>query len=196
MRVQTTHGDFEIEQVTWERNGGRACGACTLCCKLVPVAELKKAAGVRCEHQRASKGCAIYSSRPGSCRDWFCRWLQQTAETADMSRPDRAHFVLDPLPDFVRLTHKETGAQHDVAAVQVWIDPAFPAARDDPQLRAFMLRMARDHLMPTILRWNNRENTVVWAPMIDGADWREETGQVNPDVGWFGRLPESELPPL
>jgi len=31
----------------------RTCGGCTLCCKLLPVRELKKPANTRCQHQRA-----------------------------------------------------------------------------------------------------------------------------------------------
>ena len=40
----------------------RQCGSCTLCCKLIPVEELHKAAGQRCQHVRAGKGCSINST--------------------------------------------------------------------------------------------------------------------------------------
>jgi len=38
---------------------GRACGTCTLCCKVVAVTELAKAAGQWCLHCRPGRGCSI-----------------------------------------------------------------------------------------------------------------------------------------
>ena len=56
----------------------RHCGGCTLCCKLIPVEELHKAAGQRCKHQITGKGCRIYERRPTSCREWTCLWIKGT----------------------------------------------------------------------------------------------------------------------
>jgi hypothetical protein len=195
-------GDDTIDITAMERTGARKCGGCTLCCKLIPVPALKKPAGARCQYQRAGKGCTIHSRpgirsrQPASCEAWACRWLAEAAETIGMPRPDRAHYVLDPLTDFIRLTHMETGEPTDVASVQVWIDPAFPEARNSPHLRAFILRMARDHQMPTILRWNNKEVTVVWAPLTDDAQWLESTVPADMGVGLYSQLPEDDRPPL
>src|SRR5262249_34032310 len=55
--------------------GGRACGACSLCCTLLRVDELAKLGGVRCVHQRAEGGCAIHARRPEVCRRYRCLWL-------------------------------------------------------------------------------------------------------------------------
>ena len=70
----------------------RMCGTCSLCCKLLPVRELNKAAGERCRHQKFAIVCA----------GWNCRWLVND-DTADLSRPDRSHYVIDSMPDSIRL---------------------------------------------------------------------------------------------
>jgi hypothetical protein len=54
---------------------GRACGTCTLCCKLLAIDELSKAPGVWCPHARPGRGCAIYADRPHSCREFHCGYL-------------------------------------------------------------------------------------------------------------------------
>lgn len=54
----------------------RACGECTMCCKLLGVMELKKRAGVWCPHCAIGSGCKIYIQRPPSCQDFMCLWLQ------------------------------------------------------------------------------------------------------------------------
>ncbi len=86
----------------------RKCGDCSLCCKLLPMPELAKPANKRCKHQRYGKGCAIYARRPDSCRTWSCRWLLGEG-TDDLPRPDRSHYVIDPMPDFVRMVNKDSG---------------------------------------------------------------------------------------
>lgn len=65
------------------------------------VPDFDKPAGKRCPHQRHHKGCAIYARRPFGCRFWNCRWLAED-DTAELLRPDRAHYVIDVSPDFVR----------------------------------------------------------------------------------------------
>ena len=80
-------------------DNGRRCGECTLCCKLLPVVELKKKANTPCQFQRSGKGCTVHGTRkqPTSCAIWSCRWLMN--EDADeLARPDRSHYVIDPSP--------------------------------------------------------------------------------------------------
>lgn len=113
----------------------RRCGDCTLCCKLLPAPELEKPAGARCSHQRHGKGCAVYARRPWSCATWTCRWLAGD-DTSDLSRPDRVHYVIDVMPDFVRVGPDSQA----VPVVQVWIDPDYPDAHRDPRLRAYLAR--------------------------------------------------------
>jgi len=153
----------------------RSCGGCSLCCKLVPVKELGKAAGTRCKHQRTGKGCMVYGSgsMPHSCRLWSCAWL-----TGSFSgrRPDRAHYVIDILPDFVELRDNTTGKLTVVPVVQVWCDPGFPDAHRDPDLRAYLETRGRDGVA-ALVRWSNREAIGLFPPSMsaDGC-WHEMPG--------------------
>jgi uncharacterized cysteine cluster protein YcgN (CxxCxxCC family) len=54
----------------------RACGDCSMCCKLAKVDELDKPAGVWCRHCAPGRGgCTIYETRPPVCRNYFCSWI-------------------------------------------------------------------------------------------------------------------------
>src|SRR5215510_6556638 len=96
----------------------RTCGDCTLCCKLLPVKEIGKVGGHRCQHQSSSKGCRIYANRPDSCRLWSCMWWHGAGY--GLRRPDRSHFVIDPLPDLVDAVDNDTGQAMQWQVVQVW----------------------------------------------------------------------------
>lgn len=72
------------------------CGDCTACCTTMGVAELDKAPARRCPHQCAA-GCGIYETRPPTCREFECVWLQGTfhGDPREASlRPDLFGFVL------------------------------------------------------------------------------------------------------
>jgi hypothetical protein len=56
-------------------HSGRACGSCTLCCKVIAVADFDKLPGVWCPHCVRGKGCGIYETRPTDCRTFFCEWM-------------------------------------------------------------------------------------------------------------------------
>lgn len=53
----------------------RSCGGCTLCCKLLGIGELDKAAGEWCPHCAVGSGCTIYERRPAPCRTFLCGYL-------------------------------------------------------------------------------------------------------------------------
>ena len=53
----------------------RQCSDCTLCCKILGVADLKKPAREYCPHCEINHGCKIYESRPKECVDFRCAWL-------------------------------------------------------------------------------------------------------------------------
>ncbi len=72
----------------------RVCGGCTLCCKLFAVGALDKLAGVWCAHATKGQGCGIYETRPASCREFACAWLQGAFRETE--RPDRIHGVAVP----------------------------------------------------------------------------------------------------
>jgi len=153
---------------------GRKCAGCTLCCKLVPTAELDKPSGVRCKHQRTGRGCAIYATRPSSCRLWSCVWLTDP-DAADLRRPDRVHYVIDIMPDFVTMTFDDGREPQRVPVVQVWVDPAHRHAYRDPALWAYLAKRGENEGMAAIIRFNNQEAVVLFPPALtpDG-QWHEQ----------------------
>jgi hypothetical protein len=72
---------------------GRSCGSCTLCCKLMQVAELDKPSDRWCPHVLQGKGCGIYAERPQSCHNFLCGYLS-TAALSDAWYPARCKIVL------------------------------------------------------------------------------------------------------
>jgi hypothetical protein len=92
---------------------GRSCGSCSLCCKVVGVDELAKPIGAWCRHCNRQNGCAIYDTRPASCRMFICQWM--LAENLGPEwKPDRAKFAL----------LKSAGGRH----LTVFADPGNPSA--------------------------------------------------------------------
>jgi hypothetical protein len=152
----------------------RRCGDCQLCCKLLPVRSLNKGAGVRCQHQRHHKGCNIYQKAgfPSECGAWSCRWLTGN-DTADLSRPDRSHYVVDIMPDFVTLRDDAAGTRQDIEVVQIWVDPGYPNAHRDPALRAYLERRAKENVVG-IVRWDNERAMVIFPPALsENRQWNE-----------------------
>ncbi|THK37634.1 hypothetical protein EHS39_13430 [Ensifer sp. MPMI2T] len=163
----------------------RKCGDCSLCCKLLPVRELAKRGGSRCRFQRHGKGCTIYHRAdkgfPPPCGLWSCVWLADPEDAGAMRRPDHAHYVVDPLPDFIVI---QTEGQPDqrVNVVQVWLHPAHPDAHRDPGLRAYLaLRGARDGFA-ALIRLNESDGWVLFPPALspDG-QWHERGSRKRPE---------------
>ena len=73
---------------------GRACGDCTMCCKLLAIEALRKPVGAWCAHCDAGKGCRIYDGRPQECRDYYCAYLTWP-DVAEAWRPSRSKIILD-----------------------------------------------------------------------------------------------------
>jgi hypothetical protein len=134
-----------------------------------------KPAGARCPHQKHHKGCGIYQTRPFGCRTWSCRWLAAD-DTADLSRPDRSHYVLDSVPDYVTI-NGET-----IPVIQVWLDPGYPDAYKDPALLAFLLRRAEQDGYAALIRLSNIKAFALFAPPFtpDGT-WRIKYSDVDPE---------------
>ena len=192
----------------------RECGDCQLCCKLLPIPpdqgeritrtavamvdagfmtareaatmapEFAKPAGARCPHQRHHKGCSIYATRPFSCRVWNCRWLVSD-DTADLRRPDRSHYVIDIMPDVVRLAPNDGTPPSDVPVIQVWVDPDFPDAYNDPALREYMIRRAHEGIA-TMVRFDSRRAITIFPPPLnEDGRWHDsrECNTVEPGCG-------------
>jgi hypothetical protein len=166
----------------------RRCGDCTLCCKLVPVEGLNKPANTRCRHQ-SRKGCAVYA-RLGEvspeCRLWNCQWLVDP-DTRELSRPDRARYVIDVMPDFIGMQNNETGETISVPVMQVWCDPQYPDAHRDPALRRHMAHVAETRSQMTLVRYGNDWSFVICPPALsDDGQWHEHGAQrqVPGDTSW------------
>lgn len=170
-RMRLVEKDDGSATITFDDQGiGRSCGGCTLCCKLLPVKSVNKPAGQKCQHQSYSKGCTIYADRPRDCRTWACRWLCD-ARTQDLSRPDRAHYVIDLHYDTIVAQDNQTGTEHKVEVLQVWIDPAFPHAHRDAHLRAYIKQLN----IPAAVRLNSSDGFLLVPPgwNKDGDGWLE-----------------------
>ena len=176
----------------------RHCGSCTLCCKLVPVASLQKRANERCQHQRQSKGCAIYRTRPLECRMWTCRWLVDEG-TTKLRRPDQVHYVIDVMQDDLHVTTDE-GKTVLLPSIQVWVDPAFPEAWRDPELQRYVEMVAEKLGLAAIIRLGNERGIALFAPCFDpqsrGTWLVRDLGKPNPAIGRYSQLPDSLRPPL
>jgi hypothetical protein len=153
----------------------RECGQCQLCCKLLPVEAVDKLAGQRCKYQRHHKGCAIHAKLMAvapACAVWNCRWLVED-DTHGLSRPDRSHYVLDIMPDFVTLRNDLDGSSQHVQVVQIWVDPGYPDAHRDPALRAYLERRAKENIVG-IVRWDDKGAMVIFPPsMNQNRQWNE-----------------------
>jgi hypothetical protein len=164
----------ELQTITlYNADTTRSCGDCQLCCKLLPLPELKKPANKKCRHQKFNKGCLIYANRPMSCQSWSCRWLM-SLDTADLPRPDRSHYVIDPMPDFVRMVDNTNGGLvANVEVVQVWCDPDYPDAHRDPALRRYLLRRG-DEMIAALVRYDSKRAFAIIPPqMTADKEWHE-----------------------
>jgi hypothetical protein len=152
----------------------RECGSCTLCCRLLPVKGVNKPANTRCKFQRHS-GCQVYHKPekgfPWECQLWECAWLQGN-DTGNLRRPDRSHYVLDIMPDFVTAQDPKLG-EIKIPAVQIWVDPKFPDAHRDPALREWLIRRTG---FVGLVRFDNENGMVLVPPyMMDTGEWLEKT---------------------
>lgn len=150
----------------------RHCGTCTLCCRLLPVRGLDKPHNTRCRHQ-SSKGCAVYhqpqNGFPVECGIWNCRWLVDP-DGGKLRRPDRAHYVVDVMPDLIRVRNKETGEVIEMPVIQVWADPAYPDAWRDPALFAY----AEGQGEALLVRFNPQKAIGIFPPAVTGdGQWHE-----------------------
>jgi RNase P protein component len=120
----------------WAAQTGRACGECSLCCKLLYIKELDKPANQWCPHCRPGKGgCSIWGATHDICKTYFCGW-RLTSAFGDEWFPLKSHMV-------VSLTRpKENGVQ----VLMVTVDPLHGEAwRREPyrqQLREWARRGA------------------------------------------------------
>lgn len=130
------------------------CDGCTVCCTLLAVEEIRKPPQKRCIYieditpdsipQSVERGrCGIYESRPQSCREFECLWLQTQGTDAQMSpktRPDRCGVMLVPT------THESTIAAHCES----------PLALDTGLMRKYVTKWLHSGLRIVKICGNNR----------------------------------------
>jgi hypothetical protein len=136
------------------------------------VPPLGKGAGQKCQHQRYRTGCVVYhkAGMPPECAIWNCRWLVED-DTAELPRPDRAHYVIDIMPDFI--TWAVDDERHNVEVVQIWIDPKWPNAHHDLALRRYLLRRGEEGKV-ALIRLNSKEAFTLIPPnMASDQQWHE-----------------------
>jgi hypothetical protein len=85
-----------------------------MCCKVLAVDELAKAAGTACVHLARGGGCGIYAERPHACRTFECVWLMDP-EMPHRFRPDQTKVMLDQDAGGMRLI-----ARCDPGNPQAW----------------------------------------------------------------------------
>jgi hypothetical protein len=160
--------------INLETKPARSCGGCTACCKLLPVRELQKPANTKCRHQTFAKGCGVYHKpgMPPSCMLWTCRWLINN-DTGHMSRPDRSHYVIDIMPDYIKVTREPGAEPVSVEVVQIWCDPRYPDAHRDPDLRAYLARRGEEGIAG-LVRYSALDGfTIIPPAMMDNGQWFE-----------------------
>jgi len=91
------------------------CGTCTMCCKLRGVHETMKLAFEWCADCDIGHGCRRYPTRPRSCADYECVWLETqrlppAARLEAALRPDRCRVVIECI--------------HDGKTLLLFVDPA------------------------------------------------------------------------
>jgi hypothetical protein len=129
---------------------------------------LIKGAGVKCRHQKVGLGCKVHGKpeMPDSCKFWNCRWLGEN-DTADMQRPDRVHYVIDVMPDFITARDNRTGETMEMEVIQIWIDPNFPKCVEDPGLLRYLERQKK----PGLIRTNSTEAYFMAPPSVTHEGW-------------------------
>jgi hypothetical protein len=140
--------------VELELVAGRTCGSCNVCCVALTIndPELQKIQGFRCRNARPDNSCAIYETRPETCRTFYCGWrrLKWIRETL---RPDNSGVLVrlcgveDPTPRlgviFTLLNAaalKAEGLAESVAAgvaadVPVYLNIPGPPGQTDAQVQ-------------------------------------------------------------
>ena len=97
---------------------GRACGACSLCCKVLSISELSKPQGLWCKHCEIGRGCKIYDGRPAECRTFYCSYLT-SADLEEHWFPANSKLVVV--------------SELDGARVAIYVDPGSAGAwRKEP----------------------------------------------------------------
>jgi hypothetical protein len=142
---------------------GRSCKGCTLCCKVLGVAELEKPRATWCKHCDVKAGCKIHGAHPAECRDFHCGYLTN-AMLDERWAPTRSKMVL---------AYDEVHAPR----LSVHVDPARPDAwRKEPyysQIKRWAVAAAAHR--GQVIVWQG-QSTIAVLPDRD-----KDLGEVRPD---------------
>lgn len=118
---------------------GRSCGSCTLCCKILSIAELNKPQGDWCRYALVGKGCSIYPDRPSECRTFLCGYLSWPV-AGEHWQPAKCKMVIV--------------SELDGQRIGVHVDPGRPSAwREQPfydELKQMAKIGARDNIQVVV----------------------------------------------
>lgn len=174
----------------------RSCGECQECCVAIAVGEIHKPMYHPCKSQCAA-GCAVYATRPPSCRDYACAWKigwlpgggtggagLLPADDAEWAaggdyRPDRFRAIMD-------IDRAEGSGKH---YIRVWQLDSPSQILDDPRIREAAYRLSIRLGLPVCAYYGTP----------DGAEFRSI--HLTPDLGhWTGafrrRFPTTPIYPL
>lgn len=108
-----------------------------------------------------------------------------------LRRPDRVHYVVDIVPDFIGVQQTPGGEVVSVPVIQVWCDPLYPDAHRDPGLRAYIARMAAEEHTVALVRYGSSADPFLLAPpstTVDG-EWLERPTPLAPSgTAWRNPL--------
>ena len=167
-----THNDSEtIVEVPGPQ---RACGACLLCCKVLPVRDIEKPANKWCRHAQIGAGCKIYANLPTSCRVWSCLWVLDKTMPEEL-QPSRSHVIFDHMTDVVAAVD-EQGRMERRRVIQLWVDPSHPAAHRAPAVRNVISKIGESFAMPTLARIGDSKGVLIAPPSM------------TPDGQWFEKV--------
>jgi hypothetical protein len=143
------------------------------------VLPLHKKAGEKCKYQKFGKGCMVYEKpeMPKCCQMWNCKWIVGDLPV-DMARPDRCHYVVDVMPDYITLQMGDD--KINLQVVQIWVDPKYPHAHRDEALREWLFDLGEKRIA-SIIRYNEKECLCIFPPNLsDDGRWHEVPG--NPSI--------------
>ena len=66
------------------------CGDCTACCNVLLIEDINKQAYTPCQH--CDGGCAIYDTKPQTCNEFECAYLQ-AKDVPELLRPDKCGII-------------------------------------------------------------------------------------------------------
>ena len=89
----------------------KKCDKCSLCCKILPIQEIKKPENILCIN--CNEGCSIYNNRPSSCKDFKCEWLIDNSMSTDL-KPNNCDIIFEKISDKILIGNT------DIKNIDAW----------------------------------------------------------------------------